>query len=506
MQAAFFALMLLVTSAVANPQLDVSNPTNFFTTVATAMFQQMDLHDFNGNLVTITNIPIYEDPARVGVTNINYYTPAVHRVLQLAANLLDATTNRFIGDGPTNYPTVFRPLFSSHNGIVYISGYVEVNNTTDPFLPYLERTNFVKVEQSDNKIANIYGVPWVIGAKKGFPNFNEFSMENPLTVSRKLEFTNSIARPPWTTNQLYTINITNTFGFELWNSYTNAYNRPLSVTVSNEMSIRVFYENGLVLLNVQDLGFGTNVTYNLWEGWKQNLQDVFSFKLPMGVFATNLINGIYEKNPPQFIPLNPAVWAATYAPHLWMTLELKVRCVVIDTAANRVIDFVNIDSTQRPVEVAALLNNGATGIFPDVSDDNGEWDTNQLHNIEVGILNQIQVSRGGSASVWTDPNKNNEAVIFNHLLLNGGTNSFQAPYIPRPSDRAAHFLAGERSAGSLFGTGYHQHEWDADEIQPGEPDTAESTAAEPWRCEFRLPTVGRRIPFTRRRSSNGYSV
>ena len=423
--------MLLTLTAVANPQLDVSNPTNFFTTVATAMFQQMDLHDFNGNLVTITNIPIYEDPARVGVTNINYYTPAVHRVLQLAANLLDATTNRFIGDGPTNYPTVFRPLFSSHNGIVYISGYVEVNNTTDPFLPYLERTNFVKAEQSDNKIANIYGVPWVIGAKKGFPNFNEFSMENPVTIGRKLTFTNNTARPPWTTNQLYTINITNTFGFELWNSYTNAYNRPLSVTVSNEMSIRVFDENGLVLLAVQNLGFGTRVTYNLWEGWSRQIQDPFSFKVPMGIFATNFINGIYQKNLPQFIPLNPPLLGVTFVPHLRMTLELKVRCVVIDTAANRVIDFVNIDSTQPPVDIARYLNNGATGQFPNFNSLDGQWDTNQLHNVEVGIWNQIEVSKGGSANIWTDPNKIIKAQFFNHALLNGGTNYFQAPYTPQ---------------------------------------------------------------------------
>ena len=109
--------MLLALTAVANPQLDSTNPTGFFTNIAMAMFQQMDLHDFNGNLVTVTNIPIYEDPTQFGGTNINYYTPAVHRILQLAANIFDATTNRFIDGGPTNYPTVFRPIFSSQNGI-----------------------------------------------------------------------------------------------------------------------------------------------------------------------------------------------------------------------------------------------------------------------------------------------------------------------------------------------------------------------------------------------------
>ena len=33
----------------------------------------------------VTNIPIYP---------VNYYTPAVHRLLQLAANIYDASTNK----------------------------------------------------------------------------------------------------------------------------------------------------------------------------------------------------------------------------------------------------------------------------------------------------------------------------------------------------------------------------------------------------------------------------
>src|SRR5262249_41510251 len=58
-----------------------------------------------------------------GVTNIpvsptNYYSQAVHRLLQEAANLVDATsTNPF--------PSVFRPEFNSDGaGNVFISSYV----------------------------------------------------------------------------------------------------------------------------------------------------------------------------------------------------------------------------------------------------------------------------------------------------------------------------------------------------------------------------------------------
>jgi hypothetical protein len=414
------------TNRIPWPALD------FFTSAAAAMFRQMDLRDFNGNLVTLTNIPIYEDPLITGVTNQNYYTPAVHRVLQLAANIYDAVgTNRFVGAGPTNYPSVFRPIFSSDNGIVYISGYTNVDNVTDPFLPFLEPTNFVKgPPQKDNRIVNLYGVPWVIGAKKGFPNFNEFSMVNPLTVSRKVEFTNSLAHPPWQTNQVFDVAITNSFGFEAWNSYTNSYNRPLNVTVSNEMTITVTNDLGFTLLNVQNLSFGTNVTYNTWAGWNQKLQDtspVFSFKVPMGTFTTNFINAIYEKNSPYILPINPIMWGPTFVPHIWMMLQMKVRCIVTDTTANRVVDFVNIDSSQPAVDVSQYLNNGASGRYPNYGDPNGVWDTNILNGSLVGELNQIDISEGKAPAVFNDPVQSG---IFRRTLLNGGTTHFQAPYTP----------------------------------------------------------------------------
>ena len=34
---------------------------------------------------------------------------------------------------------------------------------------------------------NIHGVPWIVGAKKGLPNFNEYSVESIVQVSRRLE-------------------------------------------------------------------------------------------------------------------------------------------------------------------------------------------------------------------------------------------------------------------------------------------------------------------------------
>ena len=39
----------------------------------------------------------------------------------------------------------------------------------------------------------VYGVPLVIGAKKGLPNFNKFGLQNNIQVTRKLQFRR---RPP----------------------------------------------------------------------------------------------------------------------------------------------------------------------------------------------------------------------------------------------------------------------------------------------------------------------
>ncbi|HKI69843.1 MAG TPA: hypothetical protein VKA67_09665, partial [Verrucomicrobiae bacterium] len=166
-----------------------SDPLAFFTNAAAAMFKDYNLRDAFGNLITVTNIPLYPT---------NYYTPAVHRILQMAANIYDATTNGL-------FPTIFRPTFSvspagDPNGNIYISGYQLVNGpndtltdngflTTPVTLDNASVTNGrgAVVSRPDN--INVYGVPWVIGAKKGFPNFNEFALQSVSQITRKLEFT-----------------------------------------------------------------------------------------------------------------------------------------------------------------------------------------------------------------------------------------------------------------------------------------------------------------------------
>ncbi len=96
---------LTPTNLVENGYYDswTNDPSLFFRAVARRLFAAYNLP---GVIVTPTNFAIPIAPT-------NYYTPAVQRVLQLTANLYDATQ-----DGPVSglseslyFPTVFRPLF-----------------------------------------------------------------------------------------------------------------------------------------------------------------------------------------------------------------------------------------------------------------------------------------------------------------------------------------------------------------------------------------------------------
>ena len=164
-----------------------------------------------------TNIPVL-------VSNQFVYSSAVNRLLQLAANMYDATTNNTYVMG-NNYPSVFRPLFSrdaNPSGMgtnVFISGYTNVifvephpiqTTVNSPYRstlricpPWSIRCPLI------NYPTNVYGVPWIIGAKKGFPNFNELAMENAFQLTRKLQVTRASTNAsvaPITTyayNQMY---------------------------------------------------------------------------------------------------------------------------------------------------------------------------------------------------------------------------------------------------------------------------------------------------------------
>ncbi|MCI0536297.1 MAG: hypothetical protein L0Z50_13840, partial [Verrucomicrobiales bacterium] len=228
--------------------------------------------------ISVTNIQIFPPTTArqhsQWETNVEY-TASLHRVLQVAANIYDATTSRRIGVGTNamEYPTVFRPLFwRGSEGEILIAGFAEVTNSLPVRNAWLDisiPSERLKISTDPNRPSgfNIFGVPWVIGAKKGWPNFNEFSLETAVQVIRKLAI-RRLAGRTFLTNQMYVIGVSNIFGVEAWNSYAQALSRPLEVYVTNRYSFSLsnVVDNAARLVLLRFGATGRVMTNSAWMG------------------------------------------------------------------------------------------------------------------------------------------------------------------------------------------------------------------------------------------------
>ena len=203
---------------------DASDPLGFFSVVADKLLRST--FSFG-----VTNIPVYVNGQFV-------YTPSVNRLLQLAANVYDA--------GNTNYfPVVFRPCFGRIGNDVFITGYEWVYSSVQLDFP-LAQTPMDITDPRVGTIAgiNVFGIPWIIGAKKGLPNFNQLALVNTVTVTRKLQvIRDSLNIFPanfpanYVTNQMYAMSIGNSLGISFWNSYNNSYPRPLTIYAADWLNV-----------------------------------------------------------------------------------------------------------------------------------------------------------------------------------------------------------------------------------------------------------------------------
>ncbi len=160
-----------------------------------------------------------------------------------------------------------------------------------------------------NILANVYGVPWVIGAKKGLPNFNAFSVESAFQLLRKLEVvrdTNAVPQPDiiWT-NQMYVMNLTNYMALTCWNSYRSNYPGPVDILVRCSSTMMLTNDN-----NMTPYIFGTNFDFAVetspnWPAWNGvPQQQSASFIVPLNTSVLALTYAVYYYNEPN--PPNPA--------------------------------------------------------------------------------------------------------------------------------------------------------------------------------------------------------
>ncbi|MBI1177055.1 DUF1565 domain-containing protein [bacterium] len=414
--------------------LQPMDPLQMFNQVAGRLFAIDGQVGSDGRPITFTNIMVWPT---------NDYRAAVHRVLQVAANMVDATTN--LGDAYPYFPHVFRPYLrrevTSGRTNIYVAGiqwqdrFQEQNGTpVDPadlvkksaFWDLSEPAVIDQIPETPNANEQqplAIGLPLVIGAKKGFHNFNELAVETSIYLARYIQLRRpTIQSLPNQTNEFYVLGITNSFGVEAWNSYKVAYPRPLKIAVEVDFDMTLSGTNafGADTNGVQQWPpyiatggwpISTNFTAelsvesNAWQGQK--------FQIPLLTNHVFLSNSFwFPSRYPHFEPATTNVFSVTNdipnqfpIPDWNLAITNRIRYAVLD--GDHLVDFVNSAGlTWRTNLVQAMAGADEAG-----RDSQGSqfWDLSRRDKSEniaipsVGMDKQMLVSLGYwtvSDSIW----------------------------------------------------------------------------------------------------------
>lgn len=449
-------LCLGVRSAAA--QLSSTNAVAFFSTVSAKFLQA----EFGLNLDQIQIHPT------------NKYSPAIHRVLQVAANLWETTR-----DGTNQFPTVFRPRFTVTNNAVFLSGHVLVTNKSEvDALPLLDLTTATNVAAQipPSGDALVFGVPLVIGARKGVPNFNELAAELLFSISRKLQV-RKVGDVIVETNQAFVMEVTMPIGVEFWNSYATNYNQPVSIFVTNYTTMSL--TNDLGVSFTKEIVAGDQVLgTNDWRGYK-----ALTSRDPKS-FITMLRTNLALLPPVQYMPnLGAAGFYATNAnvwdksqqllmPRWGIAITNCLCAIIVAEPGKEIIDQVVLSGmnyvtnlTDIVASMAALSdaqfgdNGGTPGAFKQL------WITNQLGVLlsgRSGAAQQINISVGAVPlqGAWNfygsfSPSPPTQAIVnFNYFMFTANTSGiatvpftpvlqFRVPLSWQANDPLVHSFASE---------------------------------------------------------------
>ena len=415
-----------------------SDPTNFLATY----YGTIPRGYLDATGLGVTNLPYFGQTNQIpmlSITNIpvmvgsNFvYSPAVHRLLQLAANLYDATTNI-----NNNLPHVFRPVFErvNNNGDIHIVGYLPVtfvSGTTDPQLaPPYDVTQLSAVPLNTPILnrppnppvpVNVYGVPWIIGAKKDLPGFNQFHMINSVTVTRKLQVSRTTTDPVtaiYTTNQMYVIGISNSVGISFWNSYSNAYvahnggqltiyaSDVVYMTLTNNANNGTYSWSGQTNLTINNLPLGVGYTTPAWPGSHWSGTPPNATPRANSFFTNNwgfnfIVPSVYRFNSATFVPADTLTGSSfettvpplRQLPPFGLAVTNYLQAFVLD--GNNVIDYVQL---RDPVSIGNLNPVLATEPYPPINNQDlyDNWFTNyyvpnNAASPPRGVMNQLWVS------------------------------------------------------------------------------------------------------------------
>ena len=396
----------------------------------------------SGVLITNIQIPIWPT---------NFYTPSVHRLFQLAANIYDATTNRTdlgVKDYPF-LPSVFRPLFyegavnKAGQRQVFIVGYDQPSSTDLSqggrllaALPARDLSDPDDLSRFGVKVGTndmVYNVPLVIGAKRGMPSFDEATMDTRIQVARKLIFHRKGTSNTDPVNEIvpvYLLSITNEVGLQAWNSYATTFNRRLQIQTWPDVSVLVSNRvTGKLLNNTFPLwnrypSAPTNYYVNGWLGYNPPFNAQSSFITPLGAPTTNYVfmptNCVYSLQYDQFtingVPDRTPGSTNFTVPQLQVVIKARLRFAIVDISVtpNQLLDYVNV-AVNREFDLTDALMHDRDGSFAcgqsynPVYSIGRMWCTNlntgigASPNMSYGVRLQIDASRGSVANTeWND--------------------------------------------------------------------------------------------------------
>jgi hypothetical protein len=313
-------------------------------------------------------------------------------------------------------------VFRREGDALFIVGYRSVEQVNPPGDPV-----FVKPIDPDNPAEfnslpegmvlpiNVYGVPWVIGAKKGWPNFNEFAMQSVFQITRRLQVTRASLGAPrstWRTNVMYLIGISNVLGVEMWNSYRSNFNRAVDIYVTDDLTMSLTN-------NFWPAGIRTNVTLipstpggfisipatgpEQWRGF--TLGTTNSFLVALRTNVVFLPDSAYRQNPPGFTTDVNSAWDTSQSfpqPQWGLSVTNNLRVLVVDVTdpTNKwVVDYVHLRGLNGMRDLSEEIRDPMNALGFE-----GLWSTNLLFgHLPQGILNQIEVSlgyHGGTTADW----------------------------------------------------------------------------------------------------------
>lgn len=452
---------------VATAQVSLTNPASFFTNLSSRLLQA----ELGVGLNQIQAYPT------------NNYTPVVHRLLQVTANVWDAAAG-----SPDGYPTIFRPRFAVTNGAVYLASYVTVTNVSElEGLPLLDLSGAANgsalIPPSGDAL--VFGVPPILGARKGLPNFNEFAFEVVVSMTRKLQVRKA-GSTITQTNQIFTMEVQMPTGVEFWNSYATNFNRPVSIYVTNVTSMTMTNDAGLVGDFTKTIVTGDRIlATNDWRAYRAfNTRDPKSFVTLMRTNVPFLPQTLYvparTAGASGFFATNQNVWDDSQQfvmPRWGITISNRVHAMIVDDDTQRIIDYVvlgNMTYVTNLTDIIGSLASLTTAQFGDAGTTPAAfkqlWATNLitgqpvggLLSGRIGVIQQMNISVGAvpRQGQWESygkftPNAPDAAVaLFNNFMYTLVTNGtatvpftpifqFRVPLSWQANDPLVHSLSGD---------------------------------------------------------------